>query len=300
MKNLTLALLAPFLITAAHAAEFQTEAYFLEADGGNFRGYIVATTDTQVRYKTTSVATDFKDSKLSAYTTIFMVIPAEYTEAMDLYEAGKFKEAQGKFRAYKEFSKPVATLKGNYHTLSAFHEMECMRKLGDLEGLAAALKNFAKAPLVDEYHLRQVELYVLWDAVRTESWERVLSIASERDAEVLPGYQRAQIGYCKGLALQNLTRSNEALTQYAVAMTADSGASEVITSKAALNSLEILLQNEDVKFAMTVWGTPEENSNSNGKSLLMEANTLASEYEKVLGSGNPLPEKYKPFLKFAG
>jgi tetratricopeptide (TPR) repeat protein len=298
MKKLTLALLVPCLAAAAYAAEFQAEAYFTEADGGNFRAYITAATDTQVRYKLTSVSTNFEDAKISDYTTIFVVRPEEYSEAMDLYEAGKYKEAQEKFRVYKDFSKPIAPLKGNYHTLSAFHEMECMRRLGDLDGIAAALKDFSKKALTNEYHLRQLDLYVMWDAVRAESWDRVLSIASERDSEALPGYQRAQIGYCKGLALQKLGRIGEALTQYAVAMTADSGASDILTNKAALNSLQMYLEDEEVKFAMSVWGTPDESKNSNGRTMLLEANVLASEYEALLGLGDPLPGSYKPFLKY--
>ncbi|MDP4624328.1 MAG: hypothetical protein NWT08_04220 [Akkermansiaceae bacterium] len=299
MKNLLLALLVPVLAATANAQEFQAETYFTEPDGANFRGFITAATDTQIRYKLTSVSTDFNDAKISDFTTIFVVRPEQYSEAMDLYEAGKYKEAQEKFKAYREFSKPIAPLKGNYHTLSAFHEMECMRHLGDLEGLAAALKDFAKAPLTNEYHLRQLDLYTMWDAVRDESWERVLSIASERDSEALPGYQRAQIGYCKGLALQKLDRGLEALTQYAIATTADAGASNLLANKAALNSLRIYLDNEELKFAMSVWGTPDESKNSNGRALLIEANALAGEYEGLLGLGDPLPGDFKPFLKYS-
>lgn len=299
MKKLTLALLAPILSLAAYAQEFQAETYFTEPDGGNFRAFIIAATDTQIRYKLTSVSTDFKDANISDFATIFVVRPEGYSEAMDLYEAGKYKEAQEKFRVYKEFSKPIARLKGNYHTLAAFHEMECMRHLGDLEGIATALKDFSKGTLTLEHHLRQLDLYIMWDAVRQESWERVLSIASERDSESLPGYQRAQIGYCKGLALQKLGRIGEALTQYAVAMTADSGASKILTNKAALNSLEIYKDNEEVQFAISVWGTPDESADSYGRSLLLEANILASKYEQLLGLGDPLPGSYKPFLKYS-
>lgn len=298
MKNLLFTLLVPVLAATSPAQEFQAEAYFTEPDGGNFRAFITAATDEQVRYKITSVASTAEDANLSKFTTIFLVRPNEYSEAMDLYESGKFKDAQAKFKAYKEVSKPIAPLKGNYHTLSAFYEMECMRRLGDLEGLAAALKDFAKAPLVNEYHIRQLDLHVMWDAVRTESWDRVLSIASEFDSEAIPGYQRVQIGYCKGLALQKLGRGVEALTPYAVAMTADAGNSEILVNKAANNSLQIYLDDEEVKFAMGVWGTSDENKNSSGYSLLVEANALASEYETLLGLGEPLDEKFKPFLNY--
>lgn len=299
MKNLFLALLIPTLAASALAQQaFQIETYFTKPDGANFRGYIIAATDKEVRHKLTAVSTNFEDSKISDFKTIFMLRPVEFSEAMDLFESGKYKEAREKFKAFKDSSKPISPLKGNYHTLAAFYEMECMRYLGDLEALAAELKNFAKAPLVEEHQLRQLELYIMWDAVRAESWERVLSIASEFDSETIPSYQRVQIGYCKGLALEKLDRGLEALTQYAIAMTADAGASEILVDKAALNSLRIYLENEDVKLAMSLWGTPDEAVNSAGRDLLLEANVLATEYEPLLSLGNPLPGDFKPFLKF--
>ncbi len=203
-----------------------------------------------------------------------------------------------KFAEVKDSFKPIAGLKDNHHTLAAFYEMESMRKQGDLEGLANALKNFIKAPLTRDYHLRQLDLYVLWDAVRTESWERVLPIAAERDEESLPGDQRAQVAYATGLALENLKRTDEALIAFNVAITADAGASEEIAQDAAQAALRVYFADEAVQTAIEVWGTEDENKSSEGYIHLTQAAALAAFYDKFLKVGKPLPENLKKFLKY--
>ena len=299
MKKLILTLLAPALVTSAFAQNaFQTEAIVAKSNGENFQAWILAATETNFRYKVTAVSTDYTDAKISDFSTIFLKEPAEYTEAMDLYEARKYKLAQAKFADVKAYHDPVATLKGNFHTLAAFYEMECMRKQGDFEGLATALQSFVKGPLSRDHLLRQLDLYIMWDAVRSGSWDRVLLIANEREDEALPGYQRAQVAYCKGLALQNMERGPEALTAFNIAMTADAGASEMIAQDAALNALRVYLADKEVHTAIEVWGTDDENKNSGGYTRLIEAAALASFYDRILKVGKPLPPELKEFLKY--
>ncbi len=299
MKKLFLSLLIPVLAVPAFAQnDFQTEAILAKEDGSNFQAWILAATATGIRYKTTAVSTDFTDGKIADFSAIYLKQPAEFTEAMDLYEARKYKEAQTKFAEVKDYYKPVATLKGNHHTLAGFYEMECMRKQGDLEGLAKALGSFVKAPLRQDHQLRQLDLYIMWDAVRSESWDRVLSIASERDEESLPGYQRAQVAYCKGLAQQTLDQGEEALISFNIALTADAGGSEEIAQDAALAALRVYLADEEVAKAIEVWGTDNENKNSAGYTRLKEAAALAKFYDGFLKVGKPLPEDLKAFLKY--
>ena len=299
MKHLFLSLLIPILSVQAFSQKaFQTEAVLGKENGENFQAWILAATTSGIRYKTTPVSTDFKDAKLTDFSAIYLKQPPEYSEALDLYEGRNYKEAQAKFAEVKETFKPIAGLKDNFHTLSAFYEMECMRKQGDLEGLATALKSFIKAPLTRDDQLRQLDLYVLWDAVRSESWDRVLPIAAERDEEVLPGYQRAQVAYCKGLALENLKKPQEAIIAYNVAITADAGASELITQNAALAALRVYYADEEIQTAIQLWGTEDENKNSGGYTRLVEAAGLAAFYDKFLKVGKPLPENLKKFLKY--
>lgn len=300
MKKFVLPLLLPALSLSAFAQEpFQIPAVLSKPDGSNFRAYILAATKTAIRYKTTPQSTDFTDAKISDLVTIFIIEPADYSAAVDLYEGRKYTEAKEKFAELKERYKPISTLQDNLSTLSAFYELECMRKLGDYEGLATALKSFIKEPLSRDNQLRQLDLYIMWDAVRALAWDRVLLIASERDDEVLPGYQRAQVAYCKGLALDKLERGSEALIEYSIAMTADSGASELITKQAGLNALGVYFRDQEVQIAIQNWGTEDENKNSPGFTRLTEAAALAVLYEKYLSLGEPLPADLKALKKYA-
>ncbi|QTN32458.1 hypothetical protein HZ994_08980 [Akkermansiaceae bacterium] len=298
MKKLLTLLLAPVLCSFAIAQEFQAEAYLSKPNGENFQAWIIAATKTQIRYKVSKVSTEFNDGKIVDFSTIHLIDPPEYTAALDLFEGRKYKEAQEKFAAYKAISKPIAALADNHHTLSAYYEMECMRILGDYEGLRKALGSFLKEPLTRDYQLRQLDLYVMWDALGEKAWDRLVIIASQRDAENLPGDQRAQVAFCKGLALENLNRPAEALIEYGIAVTADSGASELITEQAALNALGIYFKDEAVQTAIRNWGTEDENKNSPGYTRLLEAAALADLYQKYLSIDKPLSADAKGFLKY--
>lgn len=284
--------------TAIAQEEFQAEAVISKPNGENFNAWILAATKREIRFKTRKVATDFTDAKIADFATIHLIEPPDFSAAVDLFEGRKYKEAQEKFAALKITYKPIAQFKDNYHTLSAYYEMECMRKQGDYEGLATALQSFIKEPLAREYQLRQLDLYVMWDAVREKAWDRLVIIATERDDENLIGDQRAQVAYCKGLALDNLGRGAEALIEYGIAVTADSGASEEITQQAGLNALGIYFKDEEVQTAIRNWGTDDENKNSPGYTRLLEAAALAKFYEKFLTIGKPLTAEYKTFLKY--
>lgn len=300
MKFLTPAALISALVLTAAAQEesFQTPALLIEKEGAFQRVWIVAGTKTAIRYRETEVATDTKDARISQFDAIHIIEPREYSSAMDLYEARKYEEAKAEFIKVKERFKPIQAMENSPAALAAFYEMECLRKLGDLDGLAAALQSFIKDPLTRESQLRQLELYILWDAVRTKSWDRLEILAKERATSPLPGDQRAQVAYCHGLALENLNRPGEALIAYSTAMTADAGASEEVARLATLRVLAIHLANKDVQIAMKAWGTKDENKNSKGYADLVEAASVAHLYEMSLGAGKPLPPEYKELLKF--
>jgi tetratricopeptide (TPR) repeat protein len=300
MKNFILSLLlVPALTLPAFSEAFEAEAILSKpGGGGNFHAWILAATATQIRYKTNKISADFVDANISDFEKIFLAEPPDYSAAIDLYEGRKYKEAQEAFAAVKERCKPTATLQDNFHTLAAFYEMECFRHLGNYQALAAALKTFAKQPLTREHQLRQLDLYVMWDAVRALAWDRVLLIASERDEELLPGYQRAQVAYCKALALDNLGRGSEAIMEYNIAMTADAGASEALAQQSCLKLLSIYHKDREVQVAMKNWGTDDENKNSPGYARLKDGAALAAMYEKYLGLGKALPSELKAFTKY--
>lgn len=299
MKKSILFTISAMVLSSFYAfANYQTPALLSKPNGENFRAWILGATEQQIRFKTSEASTATTDAKISDYETIYLYEPAEFSEAIDLFEAGEYEEARKMFAELKKVHAPISPLPGNFHTLSAYYELESMRKLGDYKDLMAALAEFRKGPLTRADHLRQLDLYVLWDAIQTESYDRLARMGSEWDDEDLPGYQRAQVAYCYAVALKNLKQEKEALEQCHIAMTADAGASEIIREKAAILALEIHLENPEVKIAMDLWKTENEDTNSNGYIRLMEAAKLASLYDTYYKATKSLPAELKKFTEY--
>lgn len=276
----------------------QAEAVLVYEKGKFEKVWIVAASVASFAYRETEQAIDLIQKRRSEVVSIYFLELPAYKSAMDLYQGRRYAEARDRFAQIKTNLKGLQELPNNPSTLAGFYELECLRRLNDLEGLAKALEGFRKEGLTREHHLRQIDLYILWDAVRTKGWPRLDAICKEQRAEKLPGYQRAQIGYCHGLALEALGRSSEALNAYATAITADFGATEEITREAALNSLRILKNDPEVQLAIKLWGTPDENPNAQGRFRLQEAGALAAMYELTLSAGKPLPSEYKELIKY--
>ena len=261
--------------------------------------WIIAATKTDVRFLESKVDTDFTDMKISKARAIYLKEPKEFTQAMDLFQARKYDEAKAIFGMLKARYKFMEAMPGNFSALSAFYEMECMRKTGDLEGLSTAMQRFIADPLLRETNRQQVELYnTFWDAVRTKGWQRIDSMAKERSGQPLPANLRAQIAYCHGLALEGLKKNTDALNAYNTALVADCGASDELTSKAAVNILRILKADPEVQKAIRLWGTPDELKQAAGRLRLLEASAVAHFYQKFIGISTPLPPEYRDLLKY--
>jgi hypothetical protein len=303
MRNFLCASLLP-LVSMTAAAQDQlakpvsAEALLIEDEGNFVPIWIISATKTQIRYLESAIDTDFTDILISKAKSIYLMEPKEYTKAMDLFQARKYAEAKTQFAALKERYKFMQAMPGNFSVQSAFYEMECMRKLGDLEGLSAAGQKFIKDPLLRDYQLKQIDAYVIWDAVRTKSWQRVDVLAKESATAKLPNFIRAQIGYCHGLALEGLKKPTAALNAYNTALTADAGASEEITRQAVLNILRIHKADPGVQLAIKLWGTVDDNPSASGRTRLLEASAVAHIYEKFFSAGTPLPSEYKSLLKY--
>ncbi len=209
----------------------------------------------------------------------------EMADAIALYQGRKYHEAKAAFNAIKGRHKAAG--------LAAFYETECLRKLGDLEGLAHARKALVKDPELGADRLRQLEIDALWEEVRTKNWDKLAQV----DFPIrLPADQRAQVAYCQALALENSGNARAALNAYNIAMTADAGASEEIARQAAFRVLRIHQADPEVRAVLSKWGTPEV-QDSPGFSRLREAAAVASLFELSLGAGTPLPPEFKDFLK---
>jgi tetratricopeptide (TPR) repeat protein len=288
---------APAAAPSAAVAQ-QSPALLIYDDGSDERVFIIAATKTQIRFKMTAQAIDTKDANISSFNAVYLLEPKEFRDAMELYQGRKYAEAKELYAKCKVAYKPTAALDNNYSTLGAFYEMECMRRLGDLEGLSKALEGFRKEGLTRENHLGQLEIYVFWDAMRTKSWDRLAALGEARLQEKVPAYQRAQIAYCVGHAYEALKQPSKALNAFNIAMVADIGATEEIADQAAQAVMRIHQASPEVQLAIKLWQTEDENKNSTGYLHLQEAASVAALYELTLGNGKKLPAQFAPLLRY--
>jgi hypothetical protein len=294
----TLAALAAPLVAQER---FQQEALLIYDDAKFERVWILSAGKNAIRYVDQERSVSPKQKRISEMEAIWLMEPAEYTEAMELYQGRNYEEARGKFAAVRARCEPLQSLPDNHSSLAALYEMECLRKLNRLDDLEKAQETFLpvdRESLTRDHHKSQLELYSMWDAVRTKEWPRLELICVDKLGQEMPGYQRAQVGYCLGLALEGQDKSIPAINAYNIAMTADTGASEILTRKSALNALRLYAADDGVKLAIELHGTPDENPQSSGAARLAEAASLASLYELTLGGDNPLPTEYQEFLKY--
>lgn len=267
-------------------------------NGEASRIFIETSNEKTIRYRETEKTVNRNDVSTIGL-SIFFFMPEDFSEAMELYENRNYAEAQKGFAKAREANKKTSDLKGNYSTLAGFYEIECARKLGLYEEMEKLFSRFNPGPLTLETQKTQIEAYPLYNAVRTEDWPRLEILCSEWDERKVPGSVRAQIEYCRGLALEGIgNRPEDALIAFNKAMVADYAASEILVKKSALACFRIYDTHEDVILARKLHGTPDENPNSFGALLLGEAAALVELWDSALGRGEALPAEYKAFAKF--
>lgn len=214
----------------------------------------------------------------------------EFAVALDLYQGRKYQDSKAAFQTIRKAGKSTAET-----ALAGYYELECLRKLGDLEGLASAGRGFEKSPSLGSERLRQLEINGLWECIRRRDWPRLATLADAFRGERLPGGQRAQIAYGQGLALEMQGQPTAALNAYHTAMIADGGASEEIARQAALNVLRIHRADPEVQAALASRGTIAEQRQGPGFSRLREAVAVVNLFELSLGAGMPLPAEFREF-----
>ena len=216
----------------------------------------------------------------------------EFAAAIDLYQGRYYREAALAFSKIQRGADEVAA------TFAEFYGTECLRKLGDLEGLAKAVESLEKNPVLGAARLRQLKINTMWESVRTKNWSPLALQASDWLDHEIPSDQRAQAALCHGLALENLGHPAGALDAYSMAMTADAGASEEIARQAALHALRLHHADPDVQAALAGGAAPKQDSL--GFPRLKEAAALARLFESTLGAGTALPQEFRGFLNQHG
>lgn len=269
-------------------------------DDDTFTGLMVDANDREFLWRESEKSRLTRRQRLASC-TVYFIHPPEFVEAKELYLSRNYKEAAEAFGKCAEDYDRFKEVKGNPATLAGFYQLECYRRLEELETLMELAGSYDPQNLLHEYHKVQYEMYkVFWDAVRTKSWDRLDAICSDPKwrEQKLPGSLRAQIAYCHGLAKEGIEDATGALNAYNGAFVADFSASEEITRKSALNCLRILLDHPDVQTAMRLYPTEDYSDDSNGAALIKEATALLTLWDKVLGGGESVPAKYKVFLEY--
>ena len=237
--------------------------------------------------------------------SIYFMKPRTFSEAMSLYNGRKYAEAKEKFIECEKLFKSVDTAPNNYASLAGFYKMECSRRLFDLDALGEEMEVFLKDGLTRETQLQQLEVNVFWEAVRLKDWDRLDRLAESWRKRKVTGNQRAQIAYCRGVALENLSKKNpklitKALNAYNMVLTADFTASMELVVNAANNILSLYDKDEEVQQAIRFWKTEDEDENSAGHLRLLEAHSVVKLYRQAgFEAFKPLSEAHKKFFKYA-
>ena len=276
----------------------QTLAPAFKIEGSDTdRIWIEDSDDKTIRYRENPKSLNRIDISLRKISVLF-ITPPEYSSALELFENRDYEKAQPAFKAAREKYAFTDEVPANFSSLAGFYEMECSRKLGKYEELEQLFGKFRPAPLALDTHKTQLELYPLYNAIRTEDWPRLGTLVDEWAERDVPGNLRAQLEYANGMALEGQGELEDALIAYNKAMVADYAASEILVRKAALACFGIYNKHPDVVLARKLHGTPDEAPNSTGALLLVEAASLVQLWNEALGRGEALPDDYKAFLKY--
>lgn len=237
--------------------------------------------------------------------SFYFIQPKIFIEAMALYNGRNYAEAKEKFTECEMAYKSIDTAPNNYSSLAGFYKMECSRRMFDLSSLSQEMEKFLKTGLTRESHIQQLEVNAFWEAVRLKEWDRLDRLAQAWRKRKVTGSQRAQIAYCHGVALENLSKKDphqlsKALIAYNIVMSADFTASVELVIRATSNTLALYDSDEGVKQAIRFWKTEDENPNSTGYLRLMEANAVVKLYKQAGFDQNfPLKANFVKFQKYA-
>lgn len=290
------ALLASLGLTTAHAVPL--EAFIIIDEKKIERAWVTSATTSSVEYKVAERATAKKRVPRSKYENLFFIEPASFKEAMRAFNNGNYDVALKKFTECETEYKPVNSLPNNYSTLSGFFRLECHRLKGDYAALASGMEAFQPRPLKRSDYLDQLELNKTWVAVHKKEWERLSRYGADEVLKLKTNSLRAQMGYCWGLACENVGKPAQALIGYAYAITSDYAASQENARDAVQRSLRIYLADESVKQAMKLYGTEDERRGTGGHLKLVEAGALANAYPLMFGDEAKLPKDLAVFTQY--
>jgi len=279
-------------------AQARIEAIVVTNEGNPVLLWIHEATPAGFSYYENLQTTALSELRTNQFRTVVFPESQAFREAMLKFHGRDYREAAKRFNSVATEFQAVRPLPNNPSTRAAFFELECLRLLGEYKKMSEKIGDINKAAITRENELRQLELNLMWEAVGSEAWDRLESLANEHAQSRMPANQRAQVAYCTGLVLENKGETKAAIDAYNEAMIIDAAASEVVARMAALGILRIYDADPDVQAARERWGTSDLKPSSPGHAKLLEAGAVARIFEDFVGAGTPLPDPFKVYLEY--
>ncbi len=298
-------MIRPLILLTSLAALSLAEAAPLKAfiiyDERKFEtAWVTGANASSIAYKVAERATAVKSLSRTKFKSLYFVEPESFSMGMAALRNADYDTALTHFTACEKEYKIVDSLPGNYHTLAGFYKLECYRLKGDLATLETEMDKYQPRNLKRKDLLAQLKINETWLAVHSKEWDRLSRYGAEQILNIENNAHRAQMGYCWALACENVNppQTENALTGYAYAITADYAASQKYAKDAVERTLRILKDDEGVIQARKFYGTDDERRTSPGHLRLLEAGALANAYTMMFGKEALLPQELAEFQKY--
>jgi len=257
--------------------------------------YIQTASDKGLAYLANPKSTSPEQIARNKVTSIFFYRPSEFQNGLEAFNSGKFGVAKAAFQECKKKYAKLAKLPQNYSVRAAFYEMECVRREQNYAELGKLLDEFRPDNLVNENYLTQLQIYPFWEAYNKKAWKRILQMSTTWKEKKLPGYQKAQISFCYGMALKETGNTQDALLEFNKAIALSEFKEVELVLTAGEQVMEIHLADPLVSKCLATHKTPEPDMKTREYLRLLEAHSIAKYWEKSSAS-RPLPTKFKKLL----
>lgn len=294
--NVTSIILLAALTTLGFSQEL-SKAVINKKDGNSKQILLKRANKTALYYVDNVRDTTETAFPLTDIESIFFYRPSSFNKAIDLYNQDDFDLAKVEFTKCKEEFSSLKNIDGNYSKLSSYYEMECARRKGDLETLNTLLDAFRPDAIVNENALTQLSIYPFWEAVRNESWDRLILIADQWNKKKIPGSQRAQVAYCHALALEGKGDTDNALLKFNEAIALSELKEVEVIENACDKIISLILADEANKERFDLIGEKDAETKSRAYYQLREASSVAKLWDGMTAQTRPLNPKYASLLK---
>lgn len=298
MREFFLLLLIVLTLGKAVAQVALQRAMLIKPDDTFQVVFLEGADDTKITYRENERSTLRETKNIETFVAIYQFEPAEFREAMEAFRRYDYEKALGLFEQVRDQYRNFRQLPNNFASRSELWELECLRHLQRFDELKKRRETYRMLGVTYLDEKRQLDMYTFWEALASESWNRLVTLGGEWIEKPLPGAEKAQVAYCYGKGLAELRRTNEALNAFGMAMTANYSMRSALASKAARESLKLLKDDPELLRERQVWGTEDANPGSVGEARLFEAARMVQFYQRVYPHFDPLDDEYTELLKY--